>query len=163
MNYFAYGSNMSIVRLQKRVPNVKRLGTYILKRHILRFHKASKDGSGKCDAFQTNNKADMVIGALFEINEDEKAYLDTIEGLGFGYNEKSIIVHNDAGEAIEAVMYYATDIDSSLKPYAWYLNHVVMGAIEINVPVQYLDSIQTIEYIEDLDKNRNANERAIYN
>jgi gamma-glutamylcyclotransferase (GGCT)/AIG2-like uncharacterized protein YtfP len=162
MKYFAYGSNMSFLRLQERVPSAQRLGTYTLKEHILRFHKASKDGSAKCDAFQTNNKADMVIGALFEINDEEKAYLDKVEGLGYGYSEKSIKVHNDTGEAIVAVMYYAIDIDASLKPYAWYVNHVVVGAIETNVPAQYLAAIQSIEYIEDPDKDRNISELAMY-
>jgi gamma-glutamylcyclotransferase (GGCT)/AIG2-like uncharacterized protein YtfP len=162
VKYFAYGSNMSLLRLRERVPSAENVGVFILEEHQLRFHKMSKDGSGKCDAFQTNNKDDMIIGALFEINDDEKGALDRVEGLGYGYDEKIVNVQDDSGETFEAFTYYATKIDSSLKPYSWYLNHVVIGAKETNVPAQYLDLIQSIESIEDPDKNRDAKQRAIY-
>ncbi len=64
MKYFAYGSNMSISRLRERVPSAVRLGIFFLEGHRLCFHKASEDGSAKCDAYQTNNPNDEVIGAL---------------------------------------------------------------------------------------------------
>ena len=162
MKYFAYGSNMSLLRLRERVPSAENIGVFMLKEHQLRFHKTSKDGSGKCDAFQTNNNRDMVIGALFEINDDEKEALDRAEGLGYGYDEKIVNVLNDSGMSFEALTYYATKMDSSLKPYSWYLNHVVIGAKEINIPAQYLDAIQSIECIEDPDENRDAKQRAMY-
>ena len=160
MKYFAYGSNMSLVRLRERVPSAERIGTFFLKEHQLRFHKVSKDGSGKCDAFKTNNTGDVVIGALFEINE--KKALDIAEGLGYGYDEMIVNVQNNSGETFEVLTYYAIKMDSSLKPYYWYLNHVVIGANETNVPVQYLDVIQSTECIKDPDKNRDAKQRAMY-
>ena len=163
MKYFAYGSNMSLLRLRERVPSAKNIGVFSLKKHQLRFHKASNDGSGKCDAFQTNNQNDMVIGALFEINEDERVALDKAEGLGKGYEAKNVNVQNDAGETFEGLTYYATNMDSSLKPYSWYLNHVIVGAKETKVPPQYIDVIQSIKCIEDPDKSRDARQRAIYN
>jgi hypothetical protein len=162
VKYFAYGSNMSLLRLQERVPSAVRIGLFFLKEHQLRFHKASKDGSGKCDAHQTNNIGDEVIGALFDINEDEKVHLDRAEGLGHDYDEKVVMVLSDSGEAFEALIYYAIDTDLSIKPYSWYLNHVVTGAIEINVPAQYLDIIQSIECVEDPDEKRDARQRAMY-
>ena len=45
--YFAYGSNMSERRLQKRVDSAKVVGTGGLKNHCLTFHKVSKDESRK--------------------------------------------------------------------------------------------------------------------
>jgi gamma-glutamylcyclotransferase len=53
MYYFAYGSNMSLSRLRERVPSAEAVGCFSLNGHDLRFHKLSKDGSGKCDAFFT--------------------------------------------------------------------------------------------------------------
>lgn len=38
MNYFAYGSNMSLQRLRERVPGAEYLGSYTLINHNLRFH-----------------------------------------------------------------------------------------------------------------------------
>jgi hypothetical protein len=153
---------MSFLRLQERVSSAVRIGTFFLDEHQLRFHMKSKDGSGKCDAYHTKNKNDVIIGALFDIHESEKQHLDKAESLGVGYNEKIVFVRSKQGDIVEALTYFAIKIDHSLKPYPWYLNHVITGAIEINVSPQYLDFIQTIECIEDPDKNRSRNQHAIY-
>lgn len=162
MNYFAYGSNMSLIRLKERVPSAELIGVFSLKSHQLKFHKSSKDGSGKCDTFETNNDSDIVFGALFEIDSSEKTALDRAEGLGYGYNEKTVKVYSDSLGELEAVTYYATNIDASLKPYSWYLNHVVVGAKEIKVPFNYLSMIESTGSIEDPDKERDAKQRAMY-
>ncbi len=162
MKYFAYGSNMSLSRLRGRVPSAERLGIFILEQHVLRFHKISEDGAGKCDAFQTDNLDDSIIGALFKIDPSEKLALDKVEGLGVGYDEKLVNVKNDVGDVVEAVTYYAIRIDPFLKPYSWYLNHVIVGAKEINVPAHYLEGIESIESIKDKDTKRDAEQRAIH-
>lgn len=163
MKYFAYGSNMSLPRLRERVPSARRAGVYTLVEHVLKFHKKSNtDGSGKCDACHTADPKDLVIGALFEISDSEKSSLDQVEGLGHGYQDKMVQVRDDQGGIIEAFTYYATNTNPSLKPYSWYLFHVVCGAREIGVPADYLRAIESIESIEDKDKNRDARERAIY-
>jgi gamma-glutamylcyclotransferase len=162
VKYFAYGSNMSLVRLQERVPSAQKLEMVTLKNHQLRFNMSGTDGSGKCDSFETNNSEDIVIGALFEINENEKVILDRAESLGFGYNEKFVFVQNYSGEIFEALIYCAIKIDASLKPYSWYLNHVIIGAKETKLPLDYLAAIESVECIEDLNKNREARERAMY-
>jgi gamma-glutamylcyclotransferase len=163
VKYFAYGSNMSLVRLQKRVSSAKLIGVFSLKSHQLRFHKISKDGSGKCDTYETGNESDSVIGALFEIDEGEKSALDRAEGLNYGYKEKLVTVQNELKGEFQAVTYYATNIDSSLKPYSWYLNHVVTGAKEIGIPTQNLAIIETTESIKDPDETRDSVQRAMYN
>ena len=153
---------MSLKRLKVRVPSTERLGGGTLKAHQLRFHKVSHDGSSKCDAFQTDNEDDFIIGSLYQIDEDEKTALDQVEGLGHGYEEKVVRIENQRGEIFDAFIYYATNIGSSLKPYAWYVNHVIIGAKEINVPLYYLNAIQAIECIEDPNKHRDSEQRAIY-
>ena len=163
MKYFAYGSNMSLLRLQERVPSAKKLEVVTLKNHQLRFHMSSTDGSGKCDAFQTNNCEDKVVGVLFEINKSEKIILDQAESLGVGYDEKCVFVQNKTGEIFEALIYFALKIDTSLKPYSWYLNHVVIGAKETNLQTDYLALIESVECVEDPDKIREAKELAMYN
>ena len=162
MKYFAYGSNMSILRLQERVPSAKRLDTVTLKNHQLRFNMSGTDGSGKCDSFQTNNIEDTVIGALFEINRAEKTILDRAESLGYGYDEKIVSVQNDLGEVFNALIYCAINIDDSLKPYSWYLNHVIIGAKESKLPTDYLAVIESIVCLEDPDKTQDAEQRAMY-
>lgn len=162
MLYFAYGSNMSITRLKRRAPSAIRTGICTLQNHDLRFHKESADGSGKCDAFRTGNSEDFVIGSLFEIDPADKPSLDSAEGLGFGYNEKQIPVVKDSGEICFAVTYYAIRINRTLKPYSWYLQHVIIGAMESNCPAIYVSRIKAIKTMEDDNQERDAQERAIH-
>jgi gamma-glutamylcyclotransferase len=162
MLYFAYGSNMSISRLRRRAPGALRLGLCVLRSHDLRFHKESEDGSGKCDAFLTGNATDSVYGSLFEIGLAEKLSLDLVEGLGSGYDEKKVSLINVSGETVDAVTYYAREIDETLKPYSWYMNHVLMGAYESNCPPGYVARIESIQSMEDKDFDRDARERAIH-
>jgi len=149
MRYFAYGSNMSLSRLHERAPSARTMGTYALWAHVLRFHKVGKDGSGKCDALYTENPADRVFGVLFDIKNSEKQNLDAVEGLGHGYGEKTVIVHDASGGEVSAVTYYATTIDPTLKPYSWYKNHVLAGARESCLPEDYIEKIGKIAVVED--------------
>ena len=163
MRYFAYGSNMSLPRLRQRIPEVVRIGRFILAEHSLRFHKIScRDGSAKCDAYSTGHPEDQVIGIVFEIDAAAKPVLDAYEGLHHGYEEKTVIVMGPEQQSVEAFMYYATHIDSSLKPYSWYLQHVLMGATDCEFPPDYIEKLHTIATMEDTDWQRDAAERAIY-
>ena len=148
---------MSLARLRARAPSVKRLGMYCLSKHKLTFDKIGTDGSGKCDAMYTGNDQDCIFGALYEIATDDKIVLDEIEGLGQGYDEKKVELESSDGtseKTIEAAMYYATSIKQGLLPYTWYLNHVLVGARETQVPADYLQSIAQTEAIKDSDKVR---------
>ena len=134
---------MSLPRLKCRVASAERVGVFTLAEHALRFHKVSKkDGSGKCDTLFTGKSDDYVIGALFEIPDCEKEALDKAEGLGYGYQDKTIQVNDTQGNIFEANTYYATNTDSSLLPYSWYLYHVIYGAKETGVPQGYLSAIE---------------------
>ncbi len=162
IHYFAYGSNMSVSRLRQRVRTARRIGLCRLDSHQLRFHKAGKDGSAKCDAHETGEPAHFVLGSLFAIDAATKPYLDEAEGLGRGYEEKRVTVIDESGQGFEAFTYYATSIDESLRPFSWYLNHVLIGARECGVPAGYLELIAQTLCIEDPDATRDKRERAIY-
>ena len=162
LNYFAYGSNMSLARLRARVPSAEKIGSFMLREHSLRFHKCGQDGSGKCDAFATRNREDVLIGVLFTIDAGEKAHLDRIEGLGRGYEHKWVSVRNDAGLEYEAATYYATSVDVTLKPFSWYKQHVLVGARESLLPAEYIRAIERVQHLEDPDRSRDRQERALH-
>jgi hypothetical protein len=129
--------------------------------HRLRFHKISKDGSGKCDAEATGNPDDRVVGVVYEISDDEKLVLDRTEGLGAGYDEKAIEVITDQGK-VTSLTYFATRVDATLKPYRWYKKHVLVGASENGLPSEYIAQIEAVETIDDPDVARSDRELAIY-
>jgi hypothetical protein len=163
VKYFAYGSNMSLARLRGRVSSAVSLGRHELRAHELRFHKPGRDGSAKCDAFHTGRAADEIMGVLFEIDCAERVLLDQAEGLGKGYEEKEVSVVSMGGASVEAFTYIATHIDASLRPYSWYVNHVLAGAREAGLPAGYIDArIGAVRSVEDDDEERDARERAIH-
>jgi gamma-glutamylcyclotransferase len=159
--YFAYGSNMSTKRLLRRVRSAHVLGIARLDLHRLAFHKVSdKDGSGKCDIVEHESR--YVMGVLFRLDAEAKEYLDGHEGLGNGYVEKNVTVIDGRGEAIVAVTYTATMMDSTLKPFTWYLRHVIEGAKEASLPGRYIETLHQIEALADPEQERARRELAIY-
>lgn len=162
MRYFSYGSNMSSRRLLSRVPSAKFVTTAVLPGHKLHFHKKSLDGSAKCNAFETQNDEDAVHGVIYDIARSHKARLDHIEGLGAGYEEKTVELIGFSGEILTAYTYYATFLDRTLKPYHWYKHHVLTGALEYDLPGTYVDKLREIESTEDPNPRRHTIEMAIY-
>ena len=173
--YFAYGSNMSERRLRKRVPSAKVIGTGVLNNHCLTFHKGSDDGSGKCTI--EPSESGKVYGVLFKINKDEKRKLDKAEGkvkdsCKKGYKKITVKIEiwnskcsKDAcGVPYFANTYQATpvSINRELKPYSWYKQHVLVGAIEQNLPPCYIDYLIRIDADRDYDKKREACQLSIY-
>ena len=63
---------------------------------------------------------------------------------------------------VEAFSYYATHIDVGLKPLCWYKEHVLRGAMENNLPEDYIRMIEAIEHIDDVDTERRESELSIY-
>ena len=161
MKYFAYGSNMSLKRLQDRVPSAVPIGTFSLPNHKLIFHKHGRDDSAKCNAHLTHDPSDTVLGRLYEIDETEKPALDRAEGLGNGYDEKVIRVFNTK-HSFKAVTYCATNINNTLKPFTWYKQHVLIGAREADLPEEYICAIESIPAIKDHDKAREAEQLSIH-
>src|SRR5687767_14191012 len=125
MLIFAYGSNMCSARLRKRVPSAVARGMASLEHHQLRFHKRSKDGSAKADAFRTDDPTDRVWGVVFTIDPAEKHDLDLAEGLHGGYSEATVSVL--CSENVTPVQIYLADssaLTAELRPYSWYTRYV---------------------------------------
>jgi hypothetical protein len=162
MLYFSYGSNMSHRRLLARVPSAEFVTVAELAAHDLRFHKIGRDGSSKCDAFHTASANDRVLGVVFNISPDEKAYLDQVEGVGNGYEQKLVSVNTPEKGPYRVFTYYATAIDATLNPYHWYKDHVVRGCIENALPGDYLEKVRSTISVEDRDMARTKQEQALY-
>lgn len=160
--YFAYGSNMSTPRLHERVISAIPVFMGKLIKHQLKFHKKSKDGSGKCDIEFTNNDNDIVYGVVYRVNVSDKIVLDNFEGLGNGYDEKQVSIQDSVGTFVVATTYFAKNIDPSLSPYSWYKEHVLRGAHEHGLPMAYIDKIDGFLAIQDNDIERHSKELSIY-
>jgi hypothetical protein len=92
----------------------------------------------------------------------QRPALDKAESLNVGYSAKLVDVYNDQGEKLQALIYCAIPIDETFKPYGWYVNHVLMGAIENKLPQHYIDKIKIVESIDDKNTQRALHEYAIH-
>ena len=161
--YFSYGSNMSSMRLKKRVESAEVISSGILENHKLVFHKKStKDGSGKCDAFLTNSPNDKVYGVIYSIHKNDLKRLDSFEDLNGGYKKEDVDIAIANGEKVKAFTYIATNIEKSLLPFSWYKYHVLHGAVENNLPPDYISFIDSFNSVTDPDKENAADELSIY-
>ena len=154
--YFAYGSNLLAERIQQRVPSATYHTVANLKEHSLRFHKRSKDGSGKADAFYTGEIEDSVHGVLWDILDSaDLPKLDRVEGAGKGYNKAEVIVETPLGD-LSAFTFFAEEqaIDPGLTPYDWYKELVIIGVREHGFPIEYLEEIESIPSMMDPDSDR---------
>lgn len=159
---FAYGSNLYRPRLLRRVPDARALGAARLAGHELRFHKVGMDGSGKCDAFAVADPASVTFGALYQLSAAGRARLDAAEGLGRGYREARVRVLTSAGEEVPAFLYQATRIDPALRPFSWYLDHVIAGALDWGLPEHWIARLRGTPTLPDPDARRAARQRLLH-
>lgn len=160
LKYFAYGSNMHTERFRERCPSASRLGIAMLHGYELKWHKRSKDGSGKCDIIKSTETDAVVHGVLYEIPSHEKPRLDRAEGLGYGYEQVEVDVLSN-GQAVTAVAYVATNVDPALRPLDWYHAHVVDGAVEHGLPPDYITKLRAVQTVKSGDPQADKNPGAV--
>ena len=168
--YFGYGSNMLTDKLKRkdRCPSADKIDVARTNEYTLKFHKVSKavsdrgirDESGKGDMAPKESETDELYGVVFSIDKSEEPKLDRAEGLGYGYEKMEIDVEGITKGPLRVWAYYATDINSELKPYHWYKGQTVDGAKEHCLPPDYIKKIEAFESIPDLDKERVDKETA---
>ena len=149
-------------RFKQRVPSGSYVASACLDSHRLKFHKRGIDGSAKADAYYTGLVVDKVWGVVNKIDPKEKTLLDEHEGLSVGYDHKEVEVGDIEGKKYKAWVYFAIKIDKNLRPYKWYKEFVLAGALQHGLPPAYIKQIATIPHHLDNDRQRaNINQRII--
>ncbi|MEZ5332028.1 MAG: gamma-glutamylcyclotransferase family protein [Thermoanaerobaculia bacterium] len=155
--YFAYGSNMLSRRLAGRCPSAAAVGRARLAGHRLRFDKRSwRDGSGKCHVVADAAAGAAVWGVLYRVPEAELGELDRMEGVGKGYEVGVCRVRGPRDRELPALTYLAEAgaVDESLRPFSWYRDLVVAGAVEHALPEEWIATLRAVEVVEDTRKER---------
>ena len=130
--YFAYGSNMSQSRLEKRVGNVTCYGVAELAEHVHAFSKRGQDGTGKGnieDLFESS-----VYGVVYELSEQQLEALLPFES---GYEQKSVTLAMKHRESVTALTFKTKDCVQGLSPTPEYAQHYLAGLKSHEFPAGY--------------------------
>lgn len=139
MNYFAYGSNLSLVRIRERLGRVPAGRVAELADHRLAFDKPAGDGSTYANILPAAGS--VVRGVVYDCTEAEMRKLDGFEGSE--YERRTFTVQTVDGSSLEAIAFVALTHGSG-KPAEWYLKLILDGAAEHGLPPAYIDGIAAV-------------------
>ena len=161
--YFAYGSNMLTERLRgpSRCPSAEVIGVAVAFGYALEFSKRSRDGSGKATIVRSQKSEEHVFGVVFEIAISERAALDKAEGVDYNRIDDLLVSLQQGREILRAVTYIATDVDRALQPYDWYRALVIAGALQHNLPAEWMAMLEQAASKPDADAKRKSRLDAI--
>ena len=140
--YFAYGSNMDVNQLKRRVgEGIEILGPAVLKNHTLKFNKISPRRGGCANVEPA--EGEEVWGILYSLSEEQIEILDEYEGAPHHYRRVKVKVQTEKGEVIEALTYVACEgfKREGLRPSDDYLNRL-LSAREI-LPREYVKKLES--------------------
>ncbi len=138
--YFAYGSNMSSARLLARVTAAEPLGRAFVSDWQLAFNKPGRDGSGKANLVPAAGA--VTWGVAWTLPEDPWPLLDGFEP---GY-ERGVfrLLRTDDRELHAHVYLYECSADApSIPPSNDYLDHLLTGALEHDLPEDYIANLRS--------------------
>ncbi|MEM3399905.1 MAG: gamma-glutamylcyclotransferase family protein [Candidatus Micrarchaeia archaeon] len=141
--YFAYGSNMDRDRMLKRGVKIFSESIGYIKMWKLVFNKkAPNKGEGYANIVP--NKNSKVYGVIYEIEETDILKLDEYEGYPTHYDRQAITVIRSDGTEIKAQVYIAKNdmTDTNLKPSKSYMQYILNGARQHNLPEEYIDFLE---------------------
>lgn len=154
MLYAAYGSNLHPARLAARLPECRFLGTGEILDRNLCFHKRSIDGSAKCNIVTGYGRVHV---SVYDIGRHGKVLLGRIEGPGYSETTIEVPGFGDCLTYVASVSY----VDSSIRPYSWYKELVLVGCEVLGFPDHYVAMIRDITAVEDADEKRHASNMRI--
>jgi len=137
--YFAYGSNMSSLRLRERIPSARSLGAAQLAGWRLAPNKPGRDGTGKANLVADANT--LVWGVLYELGPADWPTLDRYEP-GYIRISQSLVESGELTRRAEVYVFERPGPD--LPMHDWYREHLVEGAREHALPADYVAALECL-------------------
>jgi len=148
--YFGFGSNLEAARLQIHCPSARFLSTARLADHRLAFSIESKNTwlGGVADV--RPEPGSEVWGALWLIDGDHSEDLDRQEGVFRSppaYQRIRVEVETPAGDLVVCRSYQVVEPHpDGYLPSPAYLDTMLRGAREVELPGHYVARIEAIEH-----------------
>jgi cation transport regulator ChaC len=138
--YFAYGSNMNRAQMLARTGKIIEEHNAFLPNYEVRFNKKVRGGTAGANIQPAPGKT--VHGVLYKIEESALRALDRYEGVPEHYRRIEVQVTPEGGQPVPAQVYIASKVEKGLRPSAPYLQAILDGAGEHNLPASYIREIK---------------------
>jgi gamma-glutamylcyclotransferase (GGCT)/AIG2-like uncharacterized protein YtfP len=147
MLYFAYGSNMSAIRMLSRKITWTNVYSGTLKDYKLVFNKMSQKNNAVGFANIIPSKGDIVEGVMYELEIDMVKILDKYEGYPKHYNRTLLDIEYKWGEE-DAITYIANKeyLREGLKPSKEYMDFILDSKQFLSE--KYYNTLKNIEYLK---------------
>lgn len=143
--YFSYGSNMNLKQMNERCPGSKKIGIGFMKDTEICFPSFYESWNGGVAGYKKNDGKNL-WGVLFELTRDDVEKLRVFEGFVEGreshlnaYNE--VLVQVDCDGSVVECMTYEVFVTGNFRPSLRYLQTIIRGAEENNLPEEYIESL----------------------
>ncbi len=136
LSYFAYGSNMDTAQMAVRCPGARMVGPACLEGYRFMINMRGV-------ATVVPEQGALVHGVLWEIGPEDRASLDSYEGVDhklYGTADITMFMR-DSGEEIAAFIYVARDSTPG-RPRKGYLDKIVRAGEKVGFPQEYMDELR---------------------
>lgn len=142
--YFGYGSNMNLKGMKNRCPETH----FLINKARLSGYELFFIKSGVANIKENENVE--VWGVLYKIKEECLKILDRYEGYPTFYQRREVEVEKNS-EKIKTLVYIIEKNFSVGKPSQGYLNTILEGAKENNLPQTYIKMIENLAGNQKID------------
>ena len=139
--HFAYGSNMNRAQMLSRTGKILEEHNASLPNYEVRFNKKVRGGTAGANIQPASGKT--VHGVLYKVEEGSMRSLDRYEGVPDHYRRIEVQVTPEGGQPVPAQIYIAQKVEKGLRPSTQYLQAMLDGAGEHNLPASYIGEIKT--------------------
>jgi cation transport regulator ChaC len=139
--HFAYGSYMNRAQMLARGGNILEERNASLPNYEVRFNKKVRGGTAGANIQMASGKT--VHGVLYKVDESALRSLDRYEGVPDHYRRIEVQVTPEGGQPVPAQIYIASKVEKGLRPSAPYLQAMLDGAGEHNLPASYIGEIRS--------------------
>jgi gamma-glutamylcyclotransferase (GGCT)/AIG2-like uncharacterized protein YtfP len=147
MYYFAYGSNMNWLQMQRRCPSSRFVcvGRLVNYQFGIARHSRLRD-CGTANVIPAPGKE--VWGIVYDVDDGDLMLLDSFED---GYRRETLEVYAARARRFAALVYVAELERNVPLPTAEYKRLIVEGAKHWSIPAVYLAMLEAIEIAQELD------------
>jgi len=139
--HFAYGSNMNRAQMLSRAGKILEEHNASLPNFEVRFNKKVRGGTAGANI--QPSPGNTVHGVLYKIEEGAMRSLDRYEGVPDHYRRIEVQVTPEGGPPVPAQIYIASKVEKGLRPSPSYLQSMLDGAGEHNLPASYIGELKT--------------------